>query len=116
MVNLLNNGTLTVAQVVAGGAASTALFNFNGGTLKATATNTGGSFMTSGNVDAVTVYSGGGTIDNNGTSITVSNSLAGGDRQRRDLDRSDQRWQRLHRRTPWSRSQAAPATRRLAMR
>jgi len=75
VVNLRPNGTLTVAKVQAGGAASTALVNFNGGTLKATATNAGANFMNSGNMDAVTVYSGGGTIDNNGTNITIGNAL-----------------------------------------
>ncbi len=75
VTNLLSNGTLTVGRVQSSQAGSTALFNFNGGTLKATATNSGASFMTSGNVDAVTVYSGGGTIHNNGTNITIGNAL-----------------------------------------
>ncbi len=75
VVNVLPNGTLTVAQVRASNAGSTALFNFNGGTLKATATNFGAAFMTNANVDAVTVYGGGGTIHNNGTNITISNVL-----------------------------------------
>jgi autotransporter-associated beta strand protein len=75
VANLLSNGTLTVAKVQSSNAGSTALFNFNGGTLKATATNAGAAFMTSANVDAVTVYSGGGTIHNNGTNITVGNVL-----------------------------------------
>ncbi len=39
VVNLRANGTLTVSQVRVGGASSTALFNFNGGTLKANAAN-----------------------------------------------------------------------------
>jgi len=77
VVNALSNGTLTVAQVRVTGAASTALFNFNGGTLKATAANAGANFMNSGNMDAVTVYSGGGTIDNSGTNITIGNALQG---------------------------------------
>ena len=55
--------------------APTALLNFNGGTLSATGTNAGASFLTDANIDAVTVYSGGGTIDNNGTSITVGKAL-----------------------------------------
>lgn len=76
VVNALTNGTLTVAQVRANGASATALFNFNGGTLKATAANAGANFMNSGSIDAVTVYGGGGTIDNNGTDITIGNALA----------------------------------------
>jgi autotransporter-associated beta strand protein len=75
VVNVRPNGTLTVAKVQASGAASTALFNFDGGTLKATTNNAGVNFMNSGNMDAVTVYSSGGTIDNNGTSITIGNAL-----------------------------------------
>jgi len=75
VVNVLSNGTLTVSKVQVGGAASTALFNFNGGTLKANAANAGVNFMNSANMDAVTVYSGGGTIDNNGTNITIGNTL-----------------------------------------
>lgn len=76
VVNLLANGTLTVNQVVAGQTAGTALINFNGGALAATPLNLGSTFMTSGNMDAVTVYGGGGTIDNGGTSITIGNALA----------------------------------------
>ena len=75
VVNVRPNGTLTVSKVQVSGAASTALFNFNGGTLKANAANAGANFMNSANMDAVTVYSGGGTIDNNGTSITIGNVL-----------------------------------------
>ncbi len=75
VANLRTNGTLTVSRVFASNATPTALVNFNGGTLKATATNAGANFMNSGNIDAVTVYSGGGTIHNNGTNITVGNVL-----------------------------------------
>jgi autotransporter-associated beta strand protein len=75
VVNVRANGTLTVAQVRVSGANSTALFNFDGGTLKSTAANAGANFMNSGNMDAVTVYSGGGTIDNNSTNITIGNVL-----------------------------------------
>lgn len=75
VANLLTNGTLTVGRVQSSNGGGTALFNFNGGTLKATATNSGATFMTSANMDAVTVYSGGGTIDNNSTNITIGNVL-----------------------------------------
>lgn len=74
-VNLLSGGTLTTGVVTAGTAAPTALLNFNGGTLKATATNAGTGFLTSANIDGVYVYGGGGTIDNNGTAITVGTPL-----------------------------------------
>ena len=77
VANLLTNGTLTTGIVTASQANPTALLNFNGGTLKAATTNAGANFLTSANIDAVTVYSGGGTIDNSGTSITVGKVLAG---------------------------------------
>jgi hypothetical protein len=78
VANLLTNGTLTTGKVYAsGGANPTALLNFNGGTLKAATTNAGGSFLSDTNIDGVYVYGGGGTIDNNGTSITVGKALAG---------------------------------------
>ena len=75
VANLLPNGTLTVSSVTAANAASTNLFNFNGGTLKATALNVGASFLTSANLSGVYVYGNGGTIDNNGTAITISRPL-----------------------------------------
>ncbi|MEO5914395.1 MAG: autotransporter-associated beta strand repeat-containing protein [Luteolibacter sp.] len=75
-VNLLTNGTLTVSTAFGATANATALINFNGGTLKATATNAGVNFLNSANIDGVTVFSGGGSIDNNGTSITVGKVLA----------------------------------------
>ncbi len=75
-INLLSGGLLQGSRVTAAAANPTALLNFNGGTLRAHTTNAGVNFMTSGNIDAVTVYSGGGTIDNNGTNITVGRPLA----------------------------------------
>ena len=74
IANLLG-GTLTTTIIQAGQAAQTTALNFNGGTLKAHTTNSGATFLTAANIDAVNVYSGGGTIDNNGTSITVGKSL-----------------------------------------
>lgn len=75
-VNLRTNGTLTVSTAFGATANATALINFNGGTLKATATNAGANFLNSANIDGVTVFSNGGTIDNNGTPITIGNVLA----------------------------------------
>lgn len=75
-VNLLTNGTLTVSTAFGATANATALINFNGGTLKATSINAGVNFLNSANIDGVTVFSNGGTIDNNGTAITVGNVLA----------------------------------------
>ena len=74
-VNLLAGGLLQGSRVTAAAANPTALLNFNGGTLRANSTNAGVNFLTSGNIDAVTIYSGGGTIDNNGTNITVGKAL-----------------------------------------
>ena len=76
VANLRTNGTLTTGIVTATNANPTALLNFNGGTLKATATNAGVNFI-SANVDAVTVYSNGGTIDNSGTNISINKGLTG---------------------------------------
>jgi autotransporter-associated beta strand protein len=72
VLNLLTNGTLTTPRVYSA-ADATALLNFNGGTLKATALNLGTTFLTG--LGAVTVYSKGGTVDNGGTSITIGNAL-----------------------------------------
>lgn len=74
-VNLLTNGTLTVSEVVANGANPTALLNFNGGTLAATAASRGVAFMPGTNIDGVYVYGNGGTIQNNGTNITIGSAL-----------------------------------------
>ncbi len=76
VINLLPGGLLQGSRVTAAAANPTALLNFNGGTLRANGTNAGVNFLTSGNIDAVTVYGGGGTIDNNGTNITVGRVLA----------------------------------------
>ena len=76
VANLLANGTLTTGIVTATNANPTALLNFNGGTLKATATNAGANFLTNANIDAVTVYSNGGTIDNSSTNVTIGKGLS----------------------------------------
>jgi fibronectin-binding autotransporter adhesin len=77
VVNLLPNGTATVPRVFATTASAAGTFlNFNGGTLQAAPTNFGGSFLNTANIAAVNVYAGGGTIDNNGTGITIGNILA----------------------------------------
>jgi autotransporter-associated beta strand protein len=76
ILNLLTGGMLTTCQVAAAnGGSTTSLVNFNGGTLQAASINTGSSFLNSANITAVTVYANGGTIDNNGTAITIGNNL-----------------------------------------
>ncbi len=74
IANLLPNGTLTTGRVTGVQANNTAHFNFHGGTLKATATNAGVIFNDA-NIDAINVYSGGGTIDNSATNITIDKPL-----------------------------------------
>jgi autotransporter-associated beta strand protein len=81
-VNLNANGVLQIGNIVAGtavtpspGANVGAFLNFNGGTLKATTTNGGNAFLTNANISGVYVYSGGGTIDNNSTNITIGRQL-----------------------------------------
>ena len=78
VVNLLTGGTLQVGIVTAGTATTpTSFINFNGGTLKATATTSGGAnFLTAANLGSVNIYSGGGTVDNNGQNITIGKALA----------------------------------------
>ncbi|RYD22040.1 MAG: hypothetical protein EOP88_09370 [Verrucomicrobiaceae bacterium] len=76
IANLLPGGTLTTTTVRAAGASATALLNFNGGTLKAAAVNSGVNFLSNANVDAVTVYQAGGTIDNSGTAVTIGRPVA----------------------------------------
>jgi len=72
-INLLSGGLLQATSIAPGSGTGTSDVNFNGGTLKAnTATTT---FLTSA-VTAANVYSGGGTIDNNGVNITIPIALA----------------------------------------
>ncbi len=84
VANLLSGGTLQVNGVGSTHSTATTIFNFNGGTLKATLLNAGALFFNAdpsgGNpnrVKNVTVYAGGGYIDNSGTSITIGNGIAG---------------------------------------
>jgi len=71
-VNLLSGGLLQANSIAPSSATGTSLVNFNGGTLKANAATT--TFLTA-NVTAANVYSGGGTIDNNGINITIPKAL-----------------------------------------
>jgi autotransporter-associated beta strand protein len=70
----LTGGVLATGKVQEfTGFASTSNFNFNGGTLKALASNT--SFMQG--LDNATIQSGGATIDTNSYNITISQNLLG---------------------------------------
>lgn len=70
-VNLLSGGVMQVQGLKASNATGTSSLNFNGGTLKASTANT--TFVTG--LSTANVYSGGGTIDNNGVNITVGQAL-----------------------------------------
>ena len=70
-INLLSGGVMQVQGIKAGGTTGTSNFNFNGGTLKASTANA--TFITG--LSKATVYSGGGTIDNNGVNVTVGQAL-----------------------------------------
>ncbi|MES2439688.1 MAG: autotransporter-associated beta strand repeat-containing protein [Verrucomicrobiota bacterium] len=74
VLNLLANGTLVTGRVLGTQTAATTHFNFNGGKLEVTAINAGTIFNDA-TLDAVNVYSGGGTIDNSGTAITINRGL-----------------------------------------
>ncbi len=69
----LNGGTLTTTTIVKNGG-GTANFNFNGGTLTASANST--TFLQG--LTAATVQAGGGTINSNGFNITISQTLLDG--------------------------------------
>jgi len=73
-VNLLG-GTIATNSVAKGASTATAveLFNFEGGTLKATASNT--AFFNNLAQTTAYVYGAGGTIDNGGNTITIAQSL-----------------------------------------
>lgn len=72
----LNGGTLQANRIYKSNAGGTTIVNFNGGTWKANASS--GIIMGSGvgNAhDAAYIHSGGATIDDNGRSVTISQSL-----------------------------------------
>jgi autotransporter-associated beta strand protein len=71
IINLLSGGVMQVQGIKASNTTGTSNFNFNGGTLKASTANA--SFITG--LSKATVYSGGGTIDNNGVNVTVGQAL-----------------------------------------
>jgi autotransporter-associated beta strand protein len=71
----LVGGTLTTFGVTKGASTGTGVyrFNFNGGTLKAQQANTN-FFADLANTDAY-IFPGGGTVDNNGAAITITEAL-----------------------------------------
>lgn len=75
IANINSNGILSTGIITATTANPTNILNFNGGTIRATPTNAGASFLTSGNVDSTFIHRNGLTIDDNGTNITISRPL-----------------------------------------
>jgi autotransporter-associated beta strand protein len=79
----LNGGVLAVRLLKSNN--GTNALNFNGGTLQATSTNSGGTFWNSSSKLTANVRNNGGTIDNNGTSVTIGQALVhstiGGDNE-----------------------------------
>jgi autotransporter-associated beta strand protein len=72
-VNLLTGGTL-IANKVSATRVGTTVFNFDGGTLKASPlTTVGATFLTG--LDSAVVYPGGAVIDTTNASITITQSL-----------------------------------------
>jgi autotransporter-associated beta strand protein len=70
----LDGGTLTINEVRSSSNSGTALFNFNGGTLKA-AGNNANFFSLSGGTHTAVVKDGGGVIDTNGFNVTIAQAL-----------------------------------------
>ncbi|MGA2854167.1 MAG: autotransporter-associated beta strand repeat-containing protein, partial [Verrucomicrobiota bacterium] len=73
----LNGGTLTIGGIVSGRATGSRVFNFNGGTLKPTASS--GSFFAAGAASAANVRNGGAIIDDGGFAITIGQALVHSD-------------------------------------
>jgi autotransporter-associated beta strand protein len=68
----LDGGSLSV-RAVTQGTGGVAIFNFNGGTLKAVSSNSAATFMTG--LNAANVKAGGALIDTNGFNLTVGQAL-----------------------------------------
>lgn len=73
-VSLTNNGVLAVQKITYGNGNGNGYFNFDGGTLKATASKT---LLEKKDRLFVNVNAAGGTIDNNGKTITINADLLG---------------------------------------
>ncbi|BCU79355.1 autotransporter-associated beta strand repeat-containing protein [Luteolibacter sp. LG18] len=71
----LNGGVLTIRAVVTGSDNGTAVFNFNGGTLKAANTNEPNFLNLGGASQRANVRDGGAIIDTNGYDVTIAQPL-----------------------------------------
>lgn len=71
----LSGGTLTIRQVLSTGADGTRIFNFNGGTLRATGDSTAFFNLGTGGTTRANVRNGGAVIDTNGHNVTVAQAL-----------------------------------------
>lgn len=74
IMNLLAGGTLTVGEINTNGPAGSSTFHFNGGTLKASASDA--TFMQG--LTLADIQSGGATIDTAGNNIAINQALADG--------------------------------------
>lgn len=72
VLNINDGGTYATKQIVKG-ASGKGYVNFNGGTLKAAASATGGTFFTG--LTAANIFSGGATFDTNGQNLTITQPL-----------------------------------------
>jgi autotransporter-associated beta strand protein len=73
----LNGGALTIGAIVSGRATGSRVFNFNGGTLKPTASSA--TFFADGAASAANVRNGGAIIDDGGFAITIGQALTHSD-------------------------------------
>ncbi|AKC83547.1 hypothetical protein IMCC26134_13585 [Verrucomicrobia bacterium IMCC26134] len=69
----LNGGTLTISQIISGKTNGARVVNFNGGTLKASATSA--AFLSATAASTANVKSGGAIFNSNGFNITVAKAL-----------------------------------------
>ncbi len=112
----LNGGTLAVPYINTGTNTATSILNFNGGLLKSTSATT--TFLTG--LTGAYVYSGGGTINNNGNAITIGQAFLAPTGSGGNLRQRRQRRQRLsghaagyvHRRHPGHRRSTRDRLRR----
>jgi autotransporter-associated beta strand protein len=71
----LNGGVVTVSGIISANASGTRIFNFNGGTLRATPTGTGNFMDLGAGTVTANVRNGGAVIDSNGRDITLVQNL-----------------------------------------
>ena len=73
VISVKSGGTVVADTITAGGITPTAIVNFDGGTLRAQGSTPS---LVTANVDRVTVYSGGLTVDTNGVNKSINTVVA----------------------------------------